>query len=620
MKILLITPPLTQLNTPYPATMVLKGFLKTLGHQVEQMDLGIELVDRIYSKKGLTEIFRHSEKKSKNEAMQFIFDGRDDYVNCVDTVMRFLRGKDQTIAGRIASHTLLPEGPRFENLIDTEMAFGLAGKSDEARYLATRYIEDIADYIREMVSPHFDLVRYAEHLGSYAPKFDKVDKSLKAPLFLTDEWMLQLLDEKIKSCSPQLVGLSIPFPGCLYAALRCAQYIKQNYPEIVVTAGGGYPNTELRQISDVRFFNYVDYLTLDDGELPLKRLCEYLEGKTESDKLVRTYYLDSDRKKIIYSGNDSENVRFADTGTPDFSGLKLDLYISTTEGSNPMHTLWQSGRWNKLVMAHGCYWAKCAFCDVTLDYIRRYDAPSADIVVDRMESVMNQTGESGFHFTDEAMPPRLLKEVALEIKKRRLTVSYWGNIRFDITYTAELCELLSESGMIAASGGLEVASDRLLKLMRKGVTIEQTTLACKHLTDAGIMVHTYLMYGFPTETFQECIDALEVVRQLFANGLVHSAFWHRYAMTVHSPSGQNPKEFGVNKVKCACNSFCNNEIPFEEEIDYDSELMGEGLRFATYNYMHGIGLDFPLSRWFKMKIPRTTVPSNLIEKIIRNDR
>ena len=133
MKILLITPPLTQLNTPYPATMVLKGFLKTLGHQVEQMDLGIELVDRIYSRNGLTEIFRHSEKKPKNEAMQFIFDGREDYINCVETVMRFLRGKDHTIAGRIANHTLLPEGPRFENLIDTEMAFGLAGKTDAGR-------------------------------------------------------------------------------------------------------------------------------------------------------------------------------------------------------------------------------------------------------------------------------------------------------------------------------------------------------------------------------------------------------------------------------------------------------------------------------------------------------
>lgn len=619
MKILLITPPLTQLNTPYPATMVLKGFLNTLGHQVEQMDLGIELVDRIYSRKGLTAIFESSARKAKNEAMQFIYDGREDYINCVETVMQFLRGKNQTIAGRISSHTLLPEGPRFENLIDTEMAFGMAGKTDEARYLATKYIEDVADYIRETVSPHFDLVRYAEHLGSYAPKFDKVEKSLQAPLSITDEWMLELLDGKIKECQPQLVGFSIPFPGCLYAALRCAQFIKKNYPEITVTAGGGYPNTELRQISDARFFSYVDYMTLDDGELPLKRLCEYLEGKTEADKLVRTYYLDSN-KKIVYSGNDDENVRFADTGIPDFSGLKLDLYISTTEGSNPMHTLWQSGRWNKLVMAHGCYWAKCAFCDVTLDYIRRYDAPGADVVVDRMESVMNQTGESGFHFTDEAMPPRLLKDVALEIKKRKMTVSYWGNIRFDKTYTAEMCELLSESGMIAASGGLEVASDRLLKLMRKGVTIEQTTLACKHLTDAGIMVHTYLMYGFPTETFQECIDALEVVRQLFANGLVQSAFWHRYAMTVHSPSGQNPKEFGVSKAKCACNSFCNNEIPFEEEIDYDSEKMGEGLRFATYNYMHGVGLDFPLSRWFKMKIPRTTVPSNLIEKIIRSDR
>lgn len=618
MKILLITPPLTQLNTPYPATTVLKGYLQTLGHQVEQMDLGIELVNRIFSRDGLAKVFEVSANLPKSEAMQFIYEGREDYVNCVETVMRFLQGKDQTIASRIASHTLLPEGPRFENLIDTEWAFGLAGKNDEARYLATKFIEDIADYIREMVAPHFDLVRYAEHLGSYAPKFDKIEKSLHAPLTIIDEWMLQLLDDKLHDVNPQLLGLSIPFPGCLFAALRCAQYVKANYPDIIVTAGGGYPNTELRKISDIRFFNYIDYLTLDDGELPLQRLCDFLDGKVDASQLVRTFYAGKD--KPVYSGNDQDNIRFSDTGLPDFSGLKLDLYISTSEGSNPMHTLWQSGRWNKMVMAHGCYWAKCAFCDVTLDYIKRYDAPSAKLVVDRMENIMRQTGESGFHFTDEAMPPRLLKEVAQELKKRKMTVSYWGNIRFDKTYTNDLCEALAESGMIAASGGLEVASDRLLKHMNKGVTIEQTTLACKHLTDAGIMVHTYLMYGFPTETLQECIDALEVVRQLFLNGLVHSAFWHRYAMTAHSPSGQHPEDYGVKRVKCGNNPFCNNEIPFEENIDYDSEKMGAGLSLATYNFMHGMGLDEPLHRWFKMKVPHTTVKPNMIAKIVSRER
>lgn len=614
MRLLLITPPLTQLNTPYPATTVLKGYLQTKGHTVEQMDLGIELVNRIYSKEGLKAIFDASADKKKTESQEFVYEARADYENCVETVVRFLQGKEQTIANRIASHTLLPEGPRFENLADCKWAFGEAGQTDEAKYLATRFIEDLADYIRELVDPNFDLVRYAEHLGTYAPRFDKLEKQLKRPETLPEKWMLELLDERIAAADPDLIGFSVPFPGCLLSALRCCQHIKRRHQGMPLVMGGGYPNTELRKISDTRFFDYCDYLTLDDGEITTERLCEHLEGKTGKESLVRTFYREGGA--IVYSGNDKENIRFCDTGTPDFGGLPLDKYISTAENSNPMHTLWQSGRWNKMVMAHGCYWAKCAFCDVTLDYIGRYDAPNAKLVADRMEAIMRQTGESGFHFTDEALPPRLLKEVATEIKRRGLTVSYWGNIRFDKAYTPELCELLADSGCIAVSGGLEVASDRLLKLMNKGVTVEQTSTACKNLTDAGIMVHTYLMYGFPTERLQECVDALETIRQMFSEGLIQSAFWHRYAMTVHSPSGQNPAQYGVARTGKGNNPFSNNEVGFDDPIDYDSEKVGAALSLATYNYMHGLGLDEPLQSWFGMKIPRTTINKKHIKKII----
>lgn len=614
MRILLVTPPLTQLNTPYPATTVLKGYLQQKGHVVEQMDLGIELVNKIYSRKGLEAIFDASQNLEKREGQQFVYEARVDYENCVEPVLRFLQGKEHTIASRIANHTLLPEGPRFENLVDSEWAFGAAGKTDEAKYLATRFIEDIADYIRETIDSNFDLVRYAEHIATYAPKFDKIEKQIKRKNTLIEDWMLELLDCKIEETKPDLIGFSVPFPGCLLSALKCGQHIKKNRQSLKIVMGGGYPNTELRELSDIRFFDYCDYLTLDDGEITTERLCEYLEGKIEKDRLVRTFY--KENGSIKYSGNDKENVKFSETGTPDFKGLHLDMYISTAENSNPMHTLWQSGRWNKMVMAHGCYWAKCAFCDVTLDYIGRYDAPNAKIVVDRMASIIEQTGESGFHFTDEALPPRLLKEVASELKERRLTVSYWGNIRFDKTYTPELCEALADSGCIAVSGGLEVASDRLLKLMSKGVTISQTAIACKNLTDAGIMVHTYLMYGFPTETLQECVDALEVIRQMFAEGLIQSAFWHRYAMTVHSPSGKNPSAYGVKRVNNTCNPFSNNEVEFCDNIDYDSEKVGAALSLATYNYMHGVGLEEPLQRWFKIKIPRTTISRNHIRKII----
>ena len=544
MKILLITPPLTQLNTPYPATAYLKGFYSAEGHEVRQVDLGIEVADRVLSQDFLSSI------------------GLTGQARLIEPVKHFLRGQDDTLGPRIANRSLLPEGKRFEPLDEDnlEWSFGVSGTTDKAMHLATLFIEDIADYIREHVDQHFDLVRYAEYLSNDAPTFDPLYDELQNEPSAIDNIMLQLLATIVNDFHPDKVCLTVPFPGCLYGALRCGQWLKAN-TKATVEIGGGFPNTEWRQLSDQRIYEFCHEVKID-------------------------------------------GCKDADNHCPDFSDLPLDKYLSLTEITNPMHRLWNQGRWNKMVMAHGCYWHRCAFCDTSLDYIGNYHAPKASSVVDHMERIMGQTRRTGFHFVDEALPPKLLQEVAEEILRRGLAVSFWGNIRFEKAYTAELCNLLAEAGMVAVSGGLEVASDRLLKLIDKGVTIHQTVEACRHLRDAGIMVHTYLMYGFPTETLQESVDALETVRRMFDEGIVQSAFWHRYAMTCHSPSGLNPERYGAHRTTLEPNPFCNNEVDWEPQFPYDIEAVGAALRLATYNYMNGLGLDQPVRSWFPIKVPK----------------
>ena len=209
MKYLLLTPPLTQLNTPYPATTVLKGFLQEHGMEVAQGDLGIELANTVLSKAFLQEVFANPASSGWQRQT----------LDCIDTVMRFLRGEDNTLAPRIANRSLLPEGPRFRNLADTEWAFGTSGTEDKARYLATLFVEDVTDYIRENVDSHFDLIRYAEHLANYAPTFDEMETALREPTTIIDRTMLALLERHIEQERPQIVGFAIPFPGCLYGAL-----------------------------------------------------------------------------------------------------------------------------------------------------------------------------------------------------------------------------------------------------------------------------------------------------------------------------------------------------------------------------------------------------------------
>jgi hypothetical protein len=580
------------------------------------MDLGIEVILELFSKKGLSSLKPKEGIKHISENSQRIHTLWDDYITTIEVVIAFLQGKNPTLARQICSGNFLPEASRFNQLDDMEWAFGNMGMQDKAKHLATLYLEDISDFIVECIDENFGFSRYAERLGRSANSFDELYAELQKETTHIDKITLQILEEKIKNVKPNLVLISVPFPGNLYSAFRCAKYIKSHYPATKIAMGGGFPNTELRSVNDKRVFEFFDFITLDDGELPVELLISNIQNPN-SNEFKRTFLLEN--KEVVYKNNSTKpDYKHADVGTPDYSDLHLDRYISVIEIANPMHSLWSDGRWNKLTMAHGCYWGKCTFCDVSLDYIKIYEPIAAKILVDRMEEMIAQTGETGFHFVDEAAPPALMREVALELLKRKLVVSWWTNIRFEKSFTKDLCLLLKASGCIAVSGGLEVASDRLLQLIKKGVTVEQVAKVTNYFTEAGIMVHAYLMYGYPTQTIQETVDSLEMVRQLFQIGSIQSGFWHQFAMTAHSPVGLHPEEFGVipqqNEI-----TFANNDIQFIDKTGINHDKFSFGLKKSLFNYMHGICFEYDLQDWFEFKIPKTKIAPDFIENSLNNE-
>ncbi len=618
--LLLLTPPFTQLNTPYPATAYLKGFLNTRHISSRQADLGIEVTLEIFSHKGLAAIFQQAKTPgriySPNATRMLSLE--TDYLSTIEDVVRFLQGKNPTFAHLVAKRDFLPEASRFAQLDDLAWAFGSMGIQDKAKHLATMYLEDLSDFVKECVDPHFGFSRYAEKLARSANSFDELYNELQLPPSFTDHYLFACLEKHMQIADPKLVAISVPFPGNLYAGLRCGQWIKQHHPDVKIVMGGGFPNTELRSLSDTRVFEFLDFITLDDGEAPLETLIGFVKGNKTPGDLKRTFLLADG--KVTYLDNAScKDYRQGEVGTPDYSDFKLDSYISAIEVVNPMHRLWSDGRWNKLTMAHGCYWGKCTFCDISLDYIRLYEPVAASLLCDRMEEIIAQTGETGFHFVDEAAPPALMRALAIEIIRRKLTVSWWTNVRFEKSFTADLCRLLKASGCIAVSGGLEVASDRLLQLIKKGITVAQVAQVNKHFTEAGIMVHAYLMYGFPTQTTQETIDSLEMVRQLFHAGILQSAFWHQFTMTAHSPVGLNPESFGVKRASAVSGTFANNDLEHIDTTGTDHEAFSFGLKKSLYNYMHGIGLNDPLQKWFDFKVPKTTISPDYILKALNDD-
>jgi hypothetical protein len=595
----------------------LKGFFNTKNIPTVQADLGIEVTLALFCKEGLEKLFKTIEQNdlvlsSNSERIVAL---QATYINTIDNVMLFLQGKLPTLAHLICNRQFLPEASRFEQLDDLKWAFGSMGKQDMAKHIATMYLEDLSDLIKENIDTHFGFSRYAESLGRSANSFDELNNALQLPYTYLDEILIKILAARIQEVQPKLVCISVPFPGNLYTSLRCGQWIKKNYPHIKVAMGGGFANTELRSLSDARVFNFYDFITLDDGEAPLEILVEHIEGKKQQHELKRCFTLVNG--VVTYINNTScSDYKQGQVGTPDYDGLLLDKYISVIEVTNPMHSLWSDGRWNKLTMAHGCYWGKCTFCDISLDYIKSYEPITASLLVDRMEEMIAKTGQNGFHFVDEAAPPSLMKALSIEIIRRKLVVSWWANVRFEKSFTQDLCQLLKAAGCIAVSGGLEVASDRLLALIQKGITVSQVAKVSKHFTEAGIMVHAYLMYGFPTQTVQETVDSLEMVRQLFQTGVLQSAFWHLFTMTAHSPVGLNPEKFKVKKVSNEVGTFANNDIEHTDPTGANHEIFGFGLKKALLNYMHGVCFEFPLQKWFEFTIPKTTIAPNYIQNEI----
>lgn len=610
MRVLLLTPPMTQINTPYPATTYLTGFLKEKGYEVEQADFSIELALRLFSKEGIEKIFSALKKNMPSKT---------EYQRTIDPVIRFLQGKDPTLAHRIITRTYLPEGSRFRTLDENQdsigWAFGALGIQDQAKHLASLYLDDLVDLIRNHIDPHFEFSRYAEKLAASNPSFDPILERLSEPPSLIDQELDALTQKIISEKNPDVVGLSLPFPGNVYGGFRIAKTIKEMRPKLPILTGGGYVNTELRELKDPRVFDFFDYITFDDGERPILSILENLSDKKSAPRFLRT--LVRENAKVVFKTDSSlHDIPFSETGTPSYQGLPIDQYLSLCELLNPMHRLWSDGRWNKLTLAHGCYWKKCSFCDTSLDYIGRYEPLAANPLIKKIETLIKETGQRGFHFVDEAAPPQLLSRLAQSLLEKEIDITWWGNIRFEKTFDSKLTHLLASSGCIAVSGGLEVASDRLLKLMQKGVTVEQVAQVTNAFTQSGIMVHAYLMYGFPSQTPQETIDSLERVRQLFAAGCIQSAFWHRFSVTTHSPIGKNPKAYGL-EITPSESTFAKNDLTFEDSTGVDHSLFHEGLKKAVYNFMHGVGLDYDVRFWFDFPVPKAKVAKNLISKALK---
>ena len=653
MRVLLIQPPFVQLNAPYPAVHYLGAWLRSRGHEVEVEDHSIELYRLIFSRQGLSALF--DEVASRREA-GLIPEGSGEEVDrylsyrrlyeaWIGPVVAWLSGADPAFAHRLSAAAEFPRGARVEALLESRG--GRPGPED-ASLLASLILEDLGDLLSQVVDSDFGTIQYGERLGRSRDDFDEVVASLDSSWimkelyrpWLREHFLGRLEEGRAGLPPPELVLLSIPFPGSLVGALAAASELRAAFGrEPTIVFGGGYVTTELRGLRDPALFDFCDFLCFDAGYGALAAIIAGLEegGRAEGLPLPSLYRTMTRRDGLIVAAGFAEGdlaatewgcageaaafpprmvvpaeagaaIRAKELETlalrvahPDYRGLDPTRYLRPLDSTNPMHRLWSESPWLKYRLAQGCYWKRCSFCDTELDYVRQFQGAALAPLVAAMSAASAETGLYGIHFVDEALPVARLLAFAEENRRRAAgglsPWHFWGNVRFDASWSPERIELLAASGLVAVSGGIEVATEGGLAMTDKGFDLPGLVRCLVAFRRAGVLVHSYLIYGFPGQERADIVESADFVRGLFATGLVDSAFWHRFVLTRHSRMyaewgrGLRP---GLRPVDRG-GSFAANDLEFEGEEGYDS--YGEGLDAALGAWMEGEELDRPAGEW-----------------------
>src|SRR5574344_333875 len=674
MKIIIIQPPLVQLNTPYPSGAYLSAYFRKLDHEVTWYDLSISLFYKIFSRDGLIKLFSLCSNKALTLADYYLDNNNDEaafnlrryisqkdlWINQIDTITSILRGNESTreICHQFVFSAFTPRGARMENYL-SNLDHDLT--TDDAFCLASLALADLADFITETFDKDVSLIIYAERVTTQESSFAHISQSADNPIL--KEFYLPLLHEKFdslitneKNTPPFLVCISVPFAGTFASALPTGRYFKQTFNNSAfVSLGGGFINTEVRDTKELRLSEYTDILSLDRGYGSYKVLFESNYINTRSPETIpptglyktplfinkfNTKKISPDSDSFIIQANehDVELEMFENEITasliPDYSDIDFSLYPKMIDDTNPMHRLWNDGAWMKIYLAHGCYWHRCAFCDTTLDYVRCYKKTNISELYKGLLAQAESKRIYGVHFVDEAAPPIALVQFAKENLLHNKKLSFWGNIRFEKTFTRDVADFLAAGGLIGVSGGIEIATANGLDSVNKGIKLESIVAACCAFKEAGILVHAYMIYGYWSDTVQDIIDNMETLRQFFEAGLLDSAFWHKFVLTRHSTVYQKwldyqakeltPKEIEqyedpiskLHPVEPKKHSFfARNNIHFEGEDKTDE--FNEPLNQALDDWMHGKNLSVPIKHYFPNKIVTPSIPKDYIAQLVK---
>ena len=494
MRVALCYPPdVTVPTAPFGSLPLLQACLKRAGHQVVPLDLAILTFHWLIRRENLAQFYQYAGSTT-----------------------------DASVRASFASHLAIPE----------EIVFGAEQ--------AARDLRDRATYFQpERLRAAWQRVQAVVQLLSLIrPRLDPRNRSFIPDLFghldadAPDKWVEgydALIRERLRAFGPELVAITVPFSTQIAPAMKLARWAHRNFPGCKVVAGGtGLSDAENVLLVEPRFYDYVDYVCVGDGEEALPELAAALERGGDLSAVPGLFRRE---QGVVVPPSNRRMASMDASPTPDFSDIAFDLYMAPE-------------RIAILTTSRGCYYGKCTFCPES--FRLRYRRRSSPTVWQDVKNIVVEQGISNFMFWDPLTPPGMLTEISERSKAEGIAFNWTAEVKFEHIYSdPEYVRTLADGGCHYLQFGFESGVQRVLDGMDKGNDLGMIDVTLDRLAEVGIAVGVFFFIGFPTESEE---DARETWRYLVRNRerIAFAGYIGTFGLGHDVPVFKDPERFGID--------------------------------------------------------------------------
>ena len=538
MKTKLVFPGFWTCSAPYLSLPSLTAFLRMHGKDVEQIDLNLEFTDRILSKDFLDYCLHKYEDIVEIDDQQV--------VPYLDAIGKYVCENIEEQKNIMRSNEALDILVYEKCCYFIAMAFSIINAAFPGEAV-DHYTYD-STYDRDSFSSILKCAQdaYSESTGSLVQ-------------LLTSYYIDDLID------GADLIGISLTGINQIIPSFVLAGMIKKKNPAIKIVLGGSVPTRWFADRNNLpNIFEFVDYVIVNEGEVPIVALVDYLEGRSSIQDVPQLFYL-NDNKEITYNNLPISNPEICALPTPVFNKADIGRYLS------PVPSL-------PLLGCRGCYWCKCTFCDHSFVYNNDYRPANVDKVLFDINNYIDEYNVRYINFRDEAMSPSGLLVLSNRLIEDGADIKWSTDARLDRGLTYDILKTAHKAGLSILFFGLESINNRVIKLMNKGTHVD---VSKRILTDAkmvGIGAHCFFICGFPTETIEEYQETVDFV--IRNKDIIACQGCSEFSLGKHSPIAKEPEKYKIRILDKDYPDSASLNYKFER-IDVDNEY--EEKRKAAYS-------------------------------------